>query len=116
MSDVRVLTTRQLIKAVTVGIDLNMNQQLELQRVKNMADKDGFHVFEVILPFHNLDNSSPMHHRVEGLIKVTGTNEGVEVIFDVPTELWESYMTPTVFSERVGALTGVHILDVSANA
>lgn len=118
MSDVRVLTTPQLITAAHVGSGLGLNRQLDYDQIRKNADPNGFHVFEVILPFHEAhDKSLPAHHRVMGMIKIENRFEGQEVIFDVPTEYWDKYMTPEVFSNRVKSASGIDLdLNVSVNA
>lgn len=118
MSDIRILSTSQLLQAAYEGTMLGLNRQLDYSHVQRHADPNGFHVFSVILPFHEAYNKSlPAHHRVSGLIKLDNRIDGAEVIFDVTTENWNKYMNPEQFAERVKQLDGIELdLNVSANA
>lgn len=114
--DIRVMTTNQLIDAVTRGNRCMFNRCLDTDIIKREAHPIGFHVFQVVLPFHEaFDKSLPAHHRVMGLIKLRGREEGQEVIFDISTIDWNSYMTPEVFAERNDMiLDSEQVIDINA--
>lgn len=89
MSDTRAMNTKQLLAAIREGISLGLNRQLEYAAIKRAVDYEGWHVFTVILPFHEaFDRSLPPHHRVNGLIKLWAVKEGLEVTFDVTSAHW----------------------------
>lgn len=89
MSDSRVMNTLELLAAIKEGEKLGLNRQLDYDEVAKQADIDGWHVFSIILPFHEAhDRSLPAHHRVSGLIKPKGTNIGIEVMFDITDLRW----------------------------
>lgn len=115
--DIRVLTTDQLIRAIRRGNSLNLNRQLNENAIKKDAHKVGFHVFEVILAFHEaFDKSLPAHHRVMGLIRLADSNDGAQVIFDVPAIDWNSFMTPESFADRTNnmLLHPDNVVDINA--
>ena len=80
----KVCTTHDLLLLAKAGRDEQLNRQLNYELVKGMVDDKKVCVLSILLYGHNMDDTSrPLHHRVQGLIPVKGTNEPLEVIFDV---------------------------------
>lgn len=80
----KVCTTEDFVNMARAGKNANLNRQLNVPLIIGMVDNSKVCVLSLLLFGHNMDDQTkPLHHRVQGLIPVKGTNEPVEVVFDV---------------------------------
>lgn len=73
---------------------------LDRSFVRQYADPEGLHLISIVL-LHNDD-----HWRVKAMMNAKGTNEPVDMIFDVSMELWDR--------AREGTKRNVEILTAAA--
>lgn len=93
MSDIRVVDTPTLRKLVRIADKLELNR-IPSDEVMARLDPDGFHVLSLILYGHNMDSAPVLHHRALVLIKVTDSDDPVEVALDVPDAQWTGLPVP----------------------
>lgn len=106
MTDYRVLTTKDLIAANDTAIGANLNRSVDAAWLKENADPEGLHVFQMVLYGHNMDSHPILHHRARGLVKLKdrGVDAPETVMLDIPDELWQELHTPEQVDELVETL------------
>lgn len=108
MSDTRIVTTPILMELIDRGIKHDFNRQLDVSKVVEYIDPDGFHLLSMALMFHEQYKPNVDHHRVFVYMKTKGSSDPSEALMDIAEADWNQLMRVEDF-QRVGT-------DVSANA
>jgi hypothetical protein len=96
----KALTATQVSLIAKHAKHANLNRQLTPEVLKDL-DPIGINLIKIRLPFHHRGiRNDPQHHRVDFLLKMTGTMEPLTGFLDILDSDWEPL--PTV--EQMAAI------------
>lgn len=93
MTDIRVCNTGTLLRLNRQAIKHDLNRTLDHKALTKALDPEGNHILSIVLWGHNVDSAPELHHRVQVLAKVNGSEAPTTTILDVLDADWKRLTT-----------------------